>query len=339
METNFNIPAGKIALKPASPRHTSKLMLIKLPSLETEHLIFRDIYDILEKGCAVAVNDSKVINARLKGKKSTGGRAEFLLLSFKDGLWEALGKPASRIKEKSVIQINSPRGKNTEVRIEKKKEGGRFLLSAPENILDFGHVPLPPYIVSKRPGVPEDEEDYRSVFSEYPGSVASATASLHFSRELKNSLIQKGVSFVPLTLHVGPGTFMGEYREPSREEYKLSPDSADKIENASRLLVCGTTSMRVLESCFHKGKLRPSEGSTGLYIKPGYKFKKRDMFLTNFHLPQTPLIDLVSAYIDEKLPGEGRKVLKHIYCRAAEKDYRFLSYGDAMLFTNEKNEH
>ncbi len=336
---NIRIDPNKIALRPARPRHSSKLMVVYLPSLKIEEVIFKDICRYMKPCDALAVNDSSVINAKLKGKRKSGGKTEFLLVRKDGGFWEGLGKPASRLKEGEEVDIISPSGKKTSVNIKKKKKNGKFILQTPADILNYGYIPLPPYIASRRETDLKDGSDYRSFFSLRPGSVASPTASLHFSKELIGKLKRKGVKIAPVTLHVGPGTFIGPGAGPPPEKYLLSPASARIIGDAERVLICGTTVMRTLESCrIENGSVQASEGETSLYIKPGYRFKNRGMFLTNFHLPGTPLINLVGAYIGEKIGGEGLKALEEIYKRALKNDYRFLSYGDAMLMIDGENE-
>ncbi len=336
MKENFSIPRKNIALHPANPPCRSKLMVIRIPSLKTEDIIFRDIVEYLKPSDAMAVNDSRVINARIRGKRETGGKTEFLLVEKNQGCWSALGKPASKISEGITVEILSPSGKKTAVEVIKKEEGGIFVLKTPDNILKYGYIPLPPYITAERDVKASDETDYRSVFSRREGSVASATASLHFTDEIVRRIKDKGVKIASVTLHVGPGTFMDTYRDPPPERFSVSGKSAGIINSAPRTLICGTTVMRALESSVREGKISSASGKTSLYIKAPYRFTSRGMFLTNFHLPGTPLIDLVAAYIDEKIPGGGAAAVEKIYRLALEKDYRFLSYGDAMLVIDDE---
>lgn len=327
-DITYFLPEERIALQPASPRDSSRLLVLHLKDLKTEHRVFRDIGEYFSRGDVFAVNNSRVIGARLYGKKSTGGSVEFLLLDKKEpGLWEAMGRPASRLKKGMRIAVEG----GAEVEILEKKPGGFFLLKTPEDILDYGNIPLPPYIAARRPLKPEDSLDYQSCFARINGSVAAPTASLHFTRELIDSLEGRGVGFAPLTLLVGPGTFRPS-EKPSEEVYDLSASSAEHLSTASRICVTGTTVMRTLETiALERGRIEAASGRTGLYIRRGHKFRAPDMFLTNFHLPSTPLLELVAAFIEESHPGRGMDILLDTYRQAIEKEYRFLSYGDAML--------
>ncbi|MGM0441635.1 MAG: S-adenosylmethionine:tRNA ribosyltransferase-isomerase [Elusimicrobiota bacterium] len=339
---NYKLPDEKIALHLADPPHNCKLMVIKLPSGQVEHKRFYNIVDYTDAGAVFAVNDSKVIPARLHGRKTTGGKVEFLLLEKKKSsdtrgqIWRAFGKPAARLRGGMHITVNGSNNKKTEIKIIEKKDKGVFLLKTPKNIFDFGYTPLPPYIISRRNLEEDDYKNYQSLFARKPGSVAAPTSSLHFTDKLVKRIRKKGIDFVPLTLHIGPGTFRPLAEKPDPERIKLTEKSAKKLNKADKIITCGTTMMRTLETVFKKDKFRPFTGKTGLYIKPGYRFKTRKYFLTNFHLPGTPLLKMVAAYIDNFLPGRGEKVLLDLYNEALNRDYRFLSYGDGMLFVDER---
>ncbi|MEA3506524.1 MAG: S-adenosylmethionine:tRNA ribosyltransferase-isomerase [Elusimicrobiota bacterium] len=328
---SYNLPRENIALYPASPRHLSRLMVVDLSSFKISHRKFKDITDYLESPDKIVINNSRVICARLKGRKSTGGKAEFLLLEKKDNLWKAYGKPVSRLREGMKIKIKSPRGDCEAVKIINKLDGGIFFLQAPEDILKYGYIPLPPYIVSRRDLRTGDYADYQTNFAQVDGSVASSTASLHFSKELTGKLKEKGVSFVPVTLHIGPGTFKPDYDIPDPEKYEFSPDSAGKLNGPGRICACGTTVIRTLETVYSGGKYKSSRGETNIFITPGRKFSPISLFLTNFHLPGTPLLLMVAAFIEQYYPGRGRELTLNLYREALDKNYRFLSYGDAML--------
>jgi S-adenosylmethionine:tRNA ribosyltransferase-isomerase len=332
---SYKLPKENIALYPAKPRHLSRLMVVDLSSFEITHKKFKDISDYLDSTDKVVVNNSRVIKARLKGKKSTGGKAEFLLLEKNGNIWKAYGKPASRLREGMKITVSSPGGESSVVKIKTKLEGGVFFLNAPENILDYGYIPLPPYIVSKRDLQESDYCDYQTNFSEIDGSVASSTSALHFSRRLIESLKKKKVEFVPVTLHIGPGTFKPDYDIPDPESFKVTAAAAMKLNSPGRICACGTTVMRALETVYsgvYSGKkFHPGRGKTDIFITPGHKFSPVSVFLTNFHLPETPLLLMVSAFIEEYYPGRGKELTLKLYREALEKNYRFLSYGDAML--------
>ncbi len=339
---NYKLPPDKIALYPSTPPHSCKLMVIKLPSGQVEHRNFYNLGDYVKSGDVFAVNNSKVLKARLYGRKSTGGKTEFLLLKIikvknnGNKIWKAFGKPASRLRGGMEISVEGSEKKNTVVKILEKKEQGLFLIETPDNILNYGHVPLPPYIIAKRDLTSADSSFYQTVFARVSGSVAAPTSSLHFTDNLVKKLNSKGTKFTSLTLHIGPGTFRPVKEKPGPENIKITEPAAKSLNNAERVITCGTTMMRTLESVHANGEFRPFEGKTDLYIKPGYKFKTRKFFLTNFHLPGTPLLKMVAAYIDNYRSGEGEKLVLDLYNRALKKDYRFLSYGDAMLFVDEE---
>ncbi len=328
---SYNLPRKRIALYPAKPRHASRLMVIDLASLRIIHRKFNDIPEYMESSDKFAVNNSRVIKARLKGKKSTGGKTEFLLLGKKGGLWKAYGKPASRLREGMKITVYSDRGESTRVEIKSKDKGGLFFLRAPEEILDYGYIPLPPYIVSRRELKKSDYTDYQTNFARTDGSVASSTSALHFSRPLIKNLKDEGIEFIPVTLHIGPGTFKPNYDIPDPEEFSVSPAAAEALNSPERICVCGTTVMRTLETVYSGGKYHPGRGMADIFITPGHKFSPVSKFLTNFHLPETPLLLMVAAFIEQYYPGRGRELILKFYREALDNNYRFLSYGDAML--------
>lgn len=332
----YTLPEERIALSPVTPRDISRLKIIRLPSLKTENRIFKDIYEYIYPDDVIVVNDSKVIPARIKGKRITGGNVEFLLVkNIKTGLWSALGKPASRLKEGQILKIIK-KNKNTEIIIRKKLKDGNFILETPENILNFGDMPLPPYITSRRETTDKDIYDYQTIFAEKNGSVAAPTASLHFTGNLRKKFKKNGIKFAPVTLHVGPGTFRKNYEKPDVEYIEINSKTADILNSAESLCVCGTTAMRALQTVYHQNEFKAYKGMTDLFITPGFRFRKVNKFITNFHLSGTPLMLMVSAFIEQVLPGNGADVILEIYQRALKEEYRFLSYGDAMLLINER---
>ncbi|MFH1414851.1 MAG: S-adenosylmethionine:tRNA ribosyltransferase-isomerase [Elusimicrobiota bacterium] len=334
----YDLPPEKIALYPADPRDLCRLMVIHMPDMIIEDRHFTDITDYFNAGDVIAVNNSRVIPARLHGRKQTGGNVEFLLLEQDDAGWKAMGRPAARMKKDTVIEVVSPSGKKTSVKIKKKCTGGIFFLETPGNILDYGYMPLPPYIVSRRKVSNGDKKDYQTNFAECDGSVASPTSALHFTDRTIRALAEKGVVIAPVTLHVGPGTFKAHYDKPDPEKYSLSIESAERLNESDRICVCGTTVMRTLESVYDGVKYNHGSGETGLFITPGHTFSRIKMFLTNFHLHTTPLIQLVAAFIEKFYPGCGPEKTVELYRYAIENNYRFLSYGDAMLIIDDNEQ-
>jgi S-adenosylmethionine:tRNA ribosyltransferase-isomerase len=333
----YELPEERIALYPVSPRESCRLMVIKLPSLQIEDRVFSDIDQYLKQGDAIAVNDSRVMTARLKGQKDTGGNVEFLLLEKQHNGWRAMGRPAQRLREGMEINIYSRAGKKCTVSILEKHENGIFKIAASEDILEYGQVPLPPYIISRRDLIDGDSKDYQTNFASSDGSVASPTSALHFSDKVINNLKNKGVTFAPVTLHVGPGTFRSNYERPDAEKYIFSDESANVLNNAERICICGTTVMRTIETVYNGKDYEASSGETDLFIEPGHEFSRVKMFLTNFHLPGTPLLLMVAAFLERYFPGQGRQKVVELYEYALKQEYRFLSYGDAMLMIDESD--
>ncbi|MFC2061911.1 S-adenosylmethionine:tRNA ribosyltransferase-isomerase, partial [Elusimicrobiota bacterium] len=279
---------------------------------------------------------SRVITARIMGKKKTGGTVEFLLTEKTPDGWKALGRPA-RLRENMEIEIFSKKEESCMVKICRKYDDGRFIVQCPENILDYGYIPLPPYINSRREVVGSDYHTYQTVFSEHAGSVASPTSCLHFTQNLISEIEGKGIEFAPVTLHIGPGTFRPGNKPPEEEKYSISSRSAQILNKAERVCVCGTTVMRTLETVYNGSGFKSRSGITDLFIEPGYQFKSSSMFLTNFHLPGTSLLLMVAAYIEQFCPGKGREKVIELYSMALENDFKFLSYGDAMLLIGDEN--
>ena len=319
---DYALPKELIAQRPAEERDSSRLMVLKEG---IEHRRFRDLPEYLESGDVLVINDTKVLKARIFGKKSTGGRVEALILGkAEDGLWEALIK--GKVKEGSVLDFSGHRAKVIE------KDGGKAAVEFsedPELIMEEqGVYPLPPYIKEYH----GDMERYQTVFARKDGAVAAPTAGLHFTPELLKFIEKKGVDIVRITLHVGWGTFKPvkveniEEHRMEKEWYEISREAAERINSREgRLFAVGTTTVRSLESSSVNGAIIPGAGETDLFIYPGYEFKSgMDALITNFHLPKSTLLMLVTAF-------GGYERIMNAYRIAVEKRYRFFSFGDAML--------
>lgn len=339
-EFDYQLPPELIAQVPAERRDLSRLMVLH-PDGKVEHRIFHDIVEYLSPRDALVINDTRVIKARLIGRrKDTHGRVEVLLLSeIQPAVWEALVSPGRRVKIGSEISFGE--GELIGHVIAKTESGGRqirFSLGSDsekakihEVLEKLGSVPLPPYI--KRPL--EDGERYQTVYARHEGSVAAPTAGLHFTPELLERIRKMGCRVIPITLHIGIGTFrpvkveMVEEHKMHEEHYFVSSEAADAINAVKsaggRIFAVGTTCVRVLETCAKKnGRIEPGTGATRLFIYPGYQFKMVDAIITNFHLPRSTLLMLVSAFA-------GREKILKAYEIAIEERYRFYSFGDAML--------
>lgn len=334
-EFNYNLPLELIAQTPIYPRDASRLLFYNRATDKTEDRVFRDILNILNKGDVLVINNTRVINARIHAYDTKGRRYEIFLLKRIDLThWEALAKPARKAKIGSKLVVNEELSlvidsiqEDNGVRVINFSFNGVF-----EDILDrVGEVPLPPYITEKL----EDKERYQTVYSKENGSSAAPTAGLHFTPELLDALTKKGVEIVEVLLHVGLGTFrpvkcenITEHHMHS-EYYNVSADAADKINKAvdegRRIIAVGTTSVRTLESVADEtGHITAGCGNTQIFIYPGYTFKIVKGLITNFHLPESTLIMLVSAFLTRE------KVLS-LYEHAVNEKYRFFSFGDAML--------
>lgn len=332
----FNLPESLIAQTPIEPRDHSRLLYLNCSENTTQDLHFYDIEQLLEPGDLLVVNNSRVLPARLYGvKEDTGASMELLLLEQKENMvWETLVKPGKRAKVGSRFVFGD--GLLLGEIIEVKDDGNRLIRFSCEGsfyqVLDqIGQMPLPPYIKAKL----EDKERYQTVYSKELGSAAAPTAGLHFTTELMDRLKAKGVQFAEVTLHVGLGTFRPVKAEEitdhhmHSEHYFLSEETAQKILETKaaghRVIAVGTTSCRTLESVatFHH-EIKACEGFTDIFIYPGYEFKVLDGLITNFHLPESTLIMLVSAFA-------GYDRVMEAYRHAVEEQYRFFSFGDAML--------
>ncbi len=337
---SYHLPEDLIAQHPCKQRDRSRMMLLQRDSGRIDDCIFSQLPDFLQMGDVLVVNNSRVIPARLFGKKSTGASLEILLLTKKEStdafeIWEVLLRPAKRLKENDVIALTADCEAKVLARISEKKWLLRFDCagSFDDYLKKHGRAPLPPYIKRKNTNGQsvDDLERYQTIYAENPGSIAAPTAGLHFSPEVIQSLQAKGIKIAPLTLHVGFGTFLPievsrvEDHVMEAEYYEINAEAAGIINNARRVIAVGTTSTRTLESLAdEKGGIQAQSGFTNIFIYPGYKFRKIDCLLTNFHLPQSSLFLLVSAFA-------GTAFIKKAYARAVAERYLFYSYGDCML--------
>ena len=334
-EFNYNLPEELIAQVPIEKRDESRLMVLNKEKHTIEHKQFKDIIDYLEEGDCIVRNNTKVIPARIYGKKETGANVEFLLLKNIEGdIWESIVRPGNKLHKGTKVIFGD--GK-LEAEIIDIMAGGTRKVKFNYNgifneILDkIGLMPLPPYIHEEL----KDRDRYQTVYAKYNGSAAAPTAGLHFTPELLKEIEKKGVKIANVTLHVGIGTFRPvkedevEKHEMHSEHYYIKKEDAEKInetkKQGKRIIAVGTTSCRVLEAVAdEKGMLRETEGDTEIFIYPGYKFKCIDGLITNFHLPQSTLLMLVSALA-------GKDYIMGAYEEAVKQKYRFFSFGDAMF--------
>jgi len=332
----FDLPKELIAQHPLEKRDESRLMVLNKKSGEVEHKVFKDIVDYLNQGDCLVLNDTRVMPARLYGaKEGSGGKMEFLLLNrHEDDIWETLVKPGKRGKVGAKFVFGNGELK-AEV-VEVLENGNRKVKFHYEGIFEevldrLGEMPLPPYIEEKL----EDRERYQTVYSKEVGSAAAPTAGLHFTEELLQTIKEKGINIAFVTLHVGLGTFRPvkaeeiQDHEMHSEYYILDKENAEIINSTKRsgkrVIAVGTTSNRTLESIANEeGQVKEQSGYTSIFIYPGYKFKIVDAIITNFHLPESTLIMLISAF-------STREIVMNAYKIAVENKYRFFSFGDAMF--------
>lgn len=332
----FDLPEELIAQEPIEQRDMSRLLVLHREDGSIEHKVFKDMVDYLEEGDCLVLNNSRVIPARLYGvREETGAKMEFVLLKRIDkNRWETLVKPGKKAKPGTRFFFGNGELKCTV--IETTDSGGRIIEfeydGIFEEILDkLGQMPLPPYIKKQL----KDRERYQTVYSKIEGSAAAPTAGLHFTKELLQRIKDKGVDIAYVTLHVGLGTFRPvkveniEEHHMHSEFYVIDKESADMInrakERGKRVIAVGTTSCRTLETASNEnGRITPSSGWTDIFIYPGYKFKMVDCLITNFHLPESTLIMLVSTLA-------GQENVMNAYKVAVEERYRFFSFGDAMF--------
>lgn len=335
---NYNLPEELIAQVPIKDRAASKLMVLHRNTETIEHKTFKDIIDYLQPGDCLVRNNTKVIPARLYGtKEETGANVEFLLLNRIEGdIWEVMVRPGRRLQE--GVRVTFGDGILKAEILEKMNGGSRkvkFEYAGIFNeILDeIGLMPLPPYIHERL----QEKNRYQTVYAKYEGSAAAPTAGLHFTDELLEQIKQKGVEIANVTLHVGIGTFRPvkeeniEDHDMHTEHFYIKQEDVDKINKAKqeghRVIAVGTTSCRVLESVADEtGQVKPLEGDTNIFIYPGYTFKCIDGLITNFHLPESTLIMLVSAL-------SNREFIMKAYEEAVKEKYRFFSFGDAMFIS------
>ena len=337
-EFDYHLPKELIAKFPAEPRDSSRLLVLNRKTGEIEHRIFRDIVEYLRPGDVLVLNDTKVIPARLFGELPTGGKVELLLIrQVEPSVWEVMARPARKLKPGKKITFDSELtgevvgylGEGRRLVKFHLPEGKKFM----EKLEEIGHVPLPPYV--EREETPEDRVKYQTVFARKEGSVAAPTAGLHFTPELLNKLKEKGIIIKTVTLHVGPGTFKPvkvervEEHQMDYETYSVPEETAAEVKRAKeegrRVVAVGTTVVRTLESAAdEEGFVKAGEGITSLFIYPGYRFKVIDALITNFHLPRSTLLMLVSAFA-------GKEKVLNAYKEAVKKGYRFYSFGDAMF--------
>jgi len=332
---NYNLPQELIAQVPIKNRDESRLMVLDKKNKTIEHKIFKDIINYLKPGDCLVRNNTKVIPARLYGiKEETGINVEFLLLNRIEGdYWEVMVRPGRRFKEGTKVIFGN--GILQAEILEIMNGGNRKVKFTYEGIFNeildkIGLMPLPPYIHEKL----KEKDRYQTVYAKYEGSAAAPTAGLHFTNELLEEIRQKGIDIANVTLHVGIGTFRPvkeenvEEHAMHTEHFYIKQEDVEKINKAKkeghRIIAVGTTSCRVLESIADEnGYVKPIEADTGIFIYPGYKFKCIDGLITNFHLPESTLIMLVSALA-------GKDYIMHAYEEAVKEKYRFFSFGDAM---------
>lgn len=328
---HYELPQELIAQAPLKERDAARLMVVDRSRGDISDHVFRDIAGYLKKGDCLVLNDTRVVPVRLLGKRRTGGKVEIFLLDTRSDVPKALVKPSARIKEGEEVELEG----GIKATVLAPADTGRFVrFDAPmADVLAKGHVPLPPYI--NRTDSFEDREDYQTVYARKDGATASPTAGLHFTEGLLAQIKGAGVGVVHVTLHTSYGTFAPVKEENIEdhvmhsEYFEIGKEAAESINNTKasggRVFAIGTTSARVLESSASEpGVAAPKNGYTNLFIYPGYKFKIIDSIITNFHLPGSTLLMLVSAFA-------GRELVLRAYMTAVERKYRFFSYGDAML--------
>jgi S-adenosylmethionine:tRNA ribosyltransferase-isomerase len=356
---DYDLPPDRIATHPADRRDASRLLVLDRTTAGVRHRRFHDLLEELRPGDCLVVNDSRVIPARLLGRRAGGGRFEALLLApVAPGRWRALVKPAKKLRPGDRIDlVGPPSAPAASLTIEADGADGERVVALHSSLPDdqlietFGRMPLPPYILAARKARASagaapasynddsaDRERYQTVYADPAGSVAAPTAGLHFTPDLIDALRDRGVDVQRVTLHVGPGTFAPvkadrvEDHVMHAEHYAIAPAAARAIEAARldparRLVAVGTTVTRTLEACvLRHGAVVPAEDSTGLHITPGFEFRAVDALITNFHLPRSTLLMLVAAFA-------GRDRVLAAYREAIREGYRFYSYGDAMLIS------
>jgi S-adenosylmethionine:tRNA ribosyltransferase-isomerase len=350
---DFDLPADRIALRPASPRDAARLLVVRPGRApQTEDRVVRDLPDLLRPGDQVVVNDTKVIPAALRGRRlgrATEPKIEATLIRRLDGSrWRALVKPAKKLDVGDVVRFGEE-GKvcflgQLDATVEGKGERGEVTLAfafhgpvLDQAIEERGDMPLPPYIAARRPADEQDRADYQTRFARQEGAVAAPTAGLHFTDALAARLAARGIGLHTVTLHVGAGTFLPVTAEDTEghtmhaERGEIDAATADALNAArakgGRIVAVGSTSLRLLESAADPdGSIRPFAAETSIFITPGYRFRAVDLMLTNFHLPRSTLFMLVAAF-------SGLDTMRRAYAHAIAAGYRFYSYGDACLLS------
>jgi S-adenosylmethionine:tRNA ribosyltransferase-isomerase len=336
-EFDYHLPTSLIAQYPSPQRGETSLMIVHRQTGVIEHRSFRDIIEYLNPADLLVINNTRVLPARIIGKKETGGRIEMLFIpswNGTNGEWKALIKGSGKLKRGARIRFEH----GLEGEVEEVKDGrGKVRFFCQGELMDIlkriGHIPLPPYI--KRGDEPLDRNRYQTVYAERDGSIAAPTAGLHFTRAILQSFKEKGIHNTKITLHIGVGTFAPvksfdiEDHAMEAERIEISEETAKEIEDTKarggKVIAVGTTTTRALESFSDgKGGVKPGVGMTSLFIYPPYRFRVIEGLVTNFHLPKSTLIMLVSAFV-------GKDLLMKVYREAVRRKYRFYSYGDAML--------
>jgi S-adenosylmethionine:tRNA ribosyltransferase-isomerase len=323
-ELDYQLPEGLIAQKPATPRDSSRLMVVDVRRRSVEHHVFRDLPRFLRPGDGVVLNETKVLPARLFARRPGGGETELLFLrdlGTTDNLWEVMARPSRRLRIGMTLSAGYE-----ELLVVEPLEEGRWIVSGvdvPGMLSRYGHMPLPPYIEAS----PEAEREYQTVYARNEGSSAAPTAGLHFTEDVLSEVKRVGASISRVTLHVGPGTFspvrtkMLEEHQMHPEYYYIPDEATRTIEGADRVVAVGTTVARTLESWTATGV---REGESELFIHPGYNWRAVDVLLTNFHLPRSTLLAMVMSFA-------GKELVRETYEIAVKERYRFYSFGDAML--------
>ena len=354
-EFDFDLPADHIALRPVEPRDTARLLVLHADRTDCEYNHVYDLPALLSAGDVLVVNDTKVIPARLFGHRRRGEAVAKIDVTLHkretSAQWRCFVRPAKKLDLGETVQFSKDGdGSHTlSARVVEKGEGGEILLEFSLSgavldaaIVEIGQMPLPPYIAAKRAEDQKDAQDYQTIFADQSGAVAAPTAGLHFTPRLIEDLKAKGIEIIRVTLHVGAGTFLPVKVEDTKDHRMhaewgtINTAASDALNHArqagKRIVAVGTTSLRLLESAVEpNGRFVPWSGDTSIFITPGYQFRAVDVLLTNFHLPRSTLLMLVSAF-------SGLDRIKKAYRYAIEKGYRFYSYGDASLLFRAKQD-
>lgn len=336
---DYDLPSRFIAQNPAHPRDSARLLVFHSKTGKVEHKIFRDVTDYLKKGDVLVLNKSKVIKARIRFKVGGKNLEIFLLREIGKNKYLYLVKPGKKFKKGSKFKIKDAEGKIIESEVLEVNEDGSRVVQFSSNFdpEKLGEAPFPPYIKHSTSSL----TDYQTVYAKEKGSTASPTAGLHFTNELLKKIEGMGCDIEKVLLHVGLGTFL-PVRTEKIEDHKMhfeffefTPETALKLNKIKgrdgRIIAVGTTSVRVLESCFKNGKFTPQTSETNIFIYPGYKWGAVDALITNFHLPKSTLIMLVASFLEHKGVKNGTKKILELYEIAKKNDYRFYSFGDAMM--------